>query len=380
MKRILIVSDCPTHPLTGGNRACILQNAAFLEEMGFDVHFLFVDTTRHQTTEIAQMQAFWGQRFHCFTEKRISNLLRRGKTRLSVSARSAIDNRFPKGLLAFTNRLHQSLCFDGLLVNYIWLSKLAFCNIPKKAIYTHDVFSYRNERVGNWDWVQFTAGEEAKALRRFRNILAIQDEEAKFFRYLAPKSNVQTVYSPVKYLAQPFAGNANILFFSGNSTLNLEGIRWFILEVFPLVKKCRNNAKLLIGGKICDGLKDDILPEGVVLKGLFDNPSDFYLLGDIAVNPTRSGTGLKIKTIEAIAHGKYTVVHPHSAEGMFSAPGTTIPVFSCAEPEGFAAAIADGLSIESLIRDAKNRDAAYVEAMNRHIASVYNSIFNGPPQ
>ena len=42
MKKLLIVSDTPTHPVSGGNRACILQNVDLLRNMGFDIYFLYV--------------------------------------------------------------------------------------------------------------------------------------------------------------------------------------------------------------------------------------------------------------------------------------------------------------------------------------------------
>ena len=33
-KKILIVSDCPSNPLTAGNRTCIRKNADILQKMG----------------------------------------------------------------------------------------------------------------------------------------------------------------------------------------------------------------------------------------------------------------------------------------------------------------------------------------------------------
>lgn len=69
---------------------------------------------------------------------------------------------------------------------------------------------------------------------------------------------------------------------------------------------------------------NDDLGEGVKLIGYVDSPNVLYEQGDVAINPTYQGTGLKIKTFEAISYDKVTMVHPHSMKGVFEKDKTSL--------------------------------------------------------
>lgn len=375
MKKLLIVSDTPTHPVTGGNRTCILQNAEMLRQIGFDVYFLYVHNYDAPNSHIAPTREHWGDRFLFYRLKPVQHFYRRVISRLYPRQYSELDYLFPWGLNKYVNSLHKKYGFSGMLVNYVWLSKLADTNIPNIALYTHDVFSNRAERMNDpqYCWRSFSVADEAKGIRRFNNILAIQNVEASYFKYLAPKKNVYTVYSPMEYQEQPLTLNSNILFLSGAGDANIYGLDWFVKEVLPLVRAERPEACLIIGGSICDHISNRYDDKNIQLMGRVDNPSDFYANGDVVINPTSQGTGLKIKTLEAIAHGKYTVVHPHSAEGIFER--VQPPVNASDSPKEFANRIVTALGNREILN--KNNDCCkiYLEAYNRYISIIYNDLF-----
>ena len=62
-----------------------------------------------------------------------------------------------------------------------------------------------------------------------------------------------------------------------------------------------------------------------------NDPSDLYKLGDVSVNPCINGTGLKIKTFEALSYGKVVMVHPHSTIGIYNRE--CAPVFASTRAE-----------------------------------------------
>lgn len=372
-KKILIVADLPTHPIDGGNKMCIIQNSELLRNLDYDVYFLLYHRDFIPKHQLEATMNYWGNHFLYFATPSIKRFIWKAKNRLFPRLRGNIDFYTPDSLINFINNLNETYKFTGLLVNYIWLSKLAFCSIQQKAIYTHDVFTYRAQRItSSYKWMSFKPNQEAKALQRFENILAIQNIEASFFSYLAPNSEVITIYSPAKFVSQPILANKNILFFSGAGDLNLLGIRWFINLVYPLIKTENSETKLFIGGGICTLLKDEELPDGVELKGKYEDPSDFYLLGNIVINPVYSGSGLKIKTIEALAHGKWTVTHPHSAEGLFCQH--IAPLITTDKPEDFKTAIMQGF-IKDNLEIQKNLCQAYINSYNNHIINAYRGIF-----
>lgn len=373
-KKILIVSDTPTHPVIGGNRMCILQNAHLLKEIGFEVFFLLYDFYGVMDSEKEDCRSFWGDHFFYFTPSEVYKSIHKIASKLVPSLNRKVDFFCSDSLVSFINKLHLRENFEGLLVNYIWLSKLYKTNIPKKALYTHDVFSNRADRItANYKWMSFPESEEGNALRRFDHILAIQSHEAIFFSYLAPKSHVISIFSPIPFTHQPLSNNHNVLYFSGGGELNNAGLQWYLENIHHRVAQQIPDYKLLIGGSICRSLDPSDLPKNVELKGIFANPSDFYIQGDIAINPVRGGTGLKIKTLEAIAHGKYTVVHPHSAEGLYE--GRPIPLDIASEPGEFASSIISTFADRQRLLNRSNSCQEYITSLEFYIRNSYRVIF-----
>ena len=371
-KKILIVADTPTHPVIGGNRMCILQNAHLLREIGFEVFFLLYDFYGVMDSEKEDCKSFWGDHFFYFTPSGVYKSIHKIASKLVPSLNRKVDFYCSDSLVSFINKLHIRENFEGLLVNYIWLSKLYKTNIPKKALYTHDVFTNRADRItANYKWMYFTPNQEAKALHRFENVLAIQQNEAVFFKLLVPGCKVYTIYSPVTYKSQPITGNHNVLFFSGGGELNVSGLEWYLHEIHPEIVKLVPDYTLCIGGKICDCLNEHHIDKNIKLYGVYDNVADFYQLGDVAINPAYSGSGLKIKTIEAISHGKYIVVHPHSAEGLYGQP----PLISSEDPETFAQSLISALANVSLFERQKCKCRQYCESMSGYIETIYKSLF-----
>ncbi len=69
-----------------------------------------------------------------------------------------------------------------------------------------------------------------------------------------------------------------------------------------------DKAELIVGGGLCDRLsafvtKDVLARVKPRLVGSVDALSDFYKDCDVVINPERGGTGIKIKSLDAMAHG-----------------------------------------------------------------------------
>lgn len=377
MKKILIASDTATHPCTSGNRQCILQYAEDLRRLGFEVFFLLLGSQETSEESIVETRKNWEGHFFYYPLPPLQLLWMRIYKRATRKAYpDNIDFYSPAGIVDYVNTLHARHNFTGMIVNYIWQSKLAFCKIPVKAIFTHDVFTDREKRFGGYgaEWHHHSAGEERKALERFPVILAIQDDERKYFEKLIPGSNVRTVYTSFPFTEQPVAGTGNILFFSGRNSFNINGILRFIKEVFPVIARRDKSIRLLIGGDICSVLERYPLPPGIVLKGRYGSPSDFYRLGDIAINPVNEGTGLKIKTFEALAHGKVTVADPHSTNGIYRPEEA--PAVIAKTPDEYADCIMQYAYSARAVAENREKCRKYISSLNNYVLSQYRDIFD----
>lgn len=381
--KILIVSKCPTHPTDAGNRWWILYQAELLMALAHEVHFLYVnemplnrDVVPYKES-LEQTQKYWGDKFHLYT---ISKFQKYKQIAIKLYRRFIchnhwkLDDQYPMGLEKMANKLDEKYHFDVCIINYYYLSKLfKLINIPKKAIATHDAFAYKNLKIGQ-PILCITADTEAKAMQRCPHIFALQEQEADYFQILSPQSKVYNLYGNFEYHPQPITGNHNMVFLSGNNEFNQNGIKWFLMKVFPLVRKTIPDAELLVGGSICKVLPTLGSIEGVKALGYVDNPADFYALADVAINPVYQGTGLKIKTFESISFDKVTIVHSHSMAGIYDKANA--PLFASDSPDEWVRYLQELWSDSSKIATFKRANKDYLKRMNSFILSEYKRFLN----
>lgn len=89
-----------------------------------------------------------------------------------------------------------------------------------------------------------------------------------------------------------------LLFVGSYFSPNVEGIKWFIENVMPKVKK-----KLLIAGKNMERIKA-LENSSVKVLGTVDDLGKLYMQAEAVVLPIFSGGGMKVKTAEAMMYGK----------------------------------------------------------------------------
>lgn len=374
-KRILVAADIHTHPVLRGNQQCIMQYVKVLRKLGYEVYFLYIDLSEGCFFQ-KETEQYWGENLFYYSTPKWQIILQKVRRRIEHCYYSPhLDVYYPHGLTGYVNRLQEQYHFQGLIVNYIWNSKLSECKIPIKCIYTHDIFTNRNEKLGKKDvWYSYTQSEEAKGIARFPDVLSIQEEESEWFRRIAPNSRVHTVYSSFDFVEQRISANKNILFFSGGGALNKTGIERFIAEVMPILINQDDDIRLLLGGGICNCFKQEELESHIILKGLYDNPDEFYSLGDICINPVFSGSGLKIKTFEALAHGKVTIVDPHSAQGVYQP--NIIPLYIASSPSEYVDVINKFIGNKKQLLSKREECKKYMEDYNDYIVKQYIKIFD----
>lgn len=370
---ILIISDTPTHPTTAGNRNLILSCSRILEKNGYCIKFLYITNPFDSKEVLAEMKDFWKENLFIFKTSLLQLLIQR---LLFVIARKvtknflSINSFCPWGISSRVKELHKQFNFTSIIVNYIWLSHV-FDNVdvPNKIVLTHDVFSHKYLK-GNSKWFSFSPSVESKALQKCNKILAVQENEAIFFRFLSPFAEVFTIYCPFQFKKQLIVeNNYDLLFFSGENSHNLHGIESFVSNVFTEIKKAFPNIKLVIGGGICKSLMSYKDNQSIKLLGRFENPDDFYVLGNIVINPVFEGTGLKIKTFEAISYGKLVLAHPHSFEGVFDP--TNIPMIRCESTKDYLNAINEVINGSISFKIIQKRCEKYISNMNDVITSRY---------
>ena len=316
--------------------------------------------------------SYWGDSFHllqvCKLEKVKFTITRIFRKKFFHSHWS-IDDQYPAGLDKMVNELDAKYHFDVCVINYWYLSRLfEHIRIPKKTIATHDAIAYKDLKIG-MPTMCITADTEARAMQRCPHIFALQEQEADYFQILSPNSKVYNLYGKYEHHPQPIAGNHKMVFLSGNNEFNQNGIKWFLKEVFPVIRKTFPDAELLVGGSICKVLPSLGEIEGVKAFGYIDDPADFYAKADVAINPVYQVTGLKIKTFESISFDKVTLVHPHSMAGVFQKDKA--PLFASDKPEEWVEYLGKIWDNYDNINAIKAQNKEYLEAMSAFIMREY---------
>lgn len=372
MKKILVISVTPVPPIHAGNQKCIMEYCNILKKIGCTIYFLYIEG-RHRTP--IEMHSYWGDHLFIYKKKMLLELPKRMfvTIRAKLLGHNYIDDLYPIGLTKYVRSIQKKIKFDGIIINYLILSKLFNAELKcRKFLFAHDCMTFKKAHLGVTSfWFDLTPNQEAKGLQRCETILSIQENESVFFQYLHPKGHILTVYSSFKVQRQPIIGNKNILFLSGTSTLNINGLNFFINKIFPLVLQKEPEAKLIIGGSICD-----VLPKttdnSIVQIGKVESAEQFYALGDIAINPVYQGTGLKIKTFEALSYGKVTIVHPHSAEGIYNK--VYAPIIQGETPISFANHLVEVLSNVNIRKEYSDKAIEYICSLNEYIEMQYRKM------
>jgi glycosyltransferase involved in cell wall biosynthesis len=171
--------------------------------------------------------------------------------------------------------------------------------------------------------LSFSPDEERQMLLQADIVLAIQYVEANYLSSLLPERPVLTVGIDFEMPTDPglpSMADELIGIIGSDNEANWEGLQCFLLHSWPLILASNPNARLVVAGKLGKQLSvqhaTTQLPAGVITEGWVKDLGGFYRSLRFALNPVLRGTGLKIKTVEALAHGRPVVSFPVGLEGI----------------------------------------------------------------
>lgn len=186
---------------------------------------------------------------------------------------------------------------------------------------------------------------ELSEMRDAAALLHLNAEEHQAFRRLLPDAPHHLLYPPVPNVPTGPGGD-DILVVSSRNTANLDSMLWFLREVMPRA----GSPKVRIAGNIDAGVraKDRALyaRHREAFLGRVDDLGALYAQARVVLLPTIAGTGLSIKTVEAMASGLPLIASPLAFRGMVFQnmaldPTTLEGVTLAADAETFAAALRD---------------------------------------
>jgi len=182
----------------------------------------------------------------------------------------------------------------------------------------NDVFSSKREKVlrfGVDDSLAVSGADEAFLVREADVAIAIQADESNAVRALVPDRTVITAgidFPVVDSIGDPVG--QRVLLVGSDNALNKAGLAAFLHYAWPLVVRSVPRAELAVVGSVGRILSG--AETGVTVLGRVDDIDAAYSSAAVAINPAVAGTGVKVKTLEAIAHLRPIVVWPSGTDGV----------------------------------------------------------------
>jgi sugar transferase (PEP-CTERM/EpsH1 system associated) len=119
---------------------------------------------------------------------------------------------------------------------------------------------------------------------------------------------------------------------------NVEGVRWFVHEVWPAVRKRHPQARFDIVGSRPDARVRELASgEGIRVTGFVPDVRDYVAASSLCVAPLRIARGVQNKVLEAMAMGRPVVCTSNALEGIPALPGRDVLVAD--DATAFAAAV-----------------------------------------
>jgi len=253
---------------------------------------------------------------------------------------------------------------DYVFIDTLFRSPLLDIISPraKKILIGHDVFFERCESLANNGRrpVPFiTAQIEAQVLEKFDAVIAITQGDASAYQQLSPGKKIVAIPSPVvsRQVIKMRKPSGHIFYLGSQAHHNVDGLKWFLETIWPLVLEKRPDVVLDVVGSIADAM--NTTAPGVRFHGRIDDFSALTALAMFAINPVRAGSGMKIKMLDYFAHGLGCITTSVGAAGF--PEGHDRPIAVCDDPSVFAQSMIAWLENVAICNELKRRSQDYVK-------------------
>lgn len=327
---ILIVSHRVPFPPKDGGALAIYHTAKALAEQGNNIYFYALNAQKHG---IKSKDAEAGMPFlkECYFHNFNSNFNLMAALKALISAQSYNLSRFH--LTDFEeivkNKIKNS-SFDAILIESVFAAH-SIKNINFNT--ANFILRQHNAEYEIWQRKAFEETnflrkiyykilakqlkkEETALVKRFKKVVYLsQLDQDKFIN----KDQLTTVIpAGLQNNEKVLAPNFNNIYHLGalDWEPNLKAVQWLIDEIWPLVISENPNLKLFIAGRNMPEKMKKSKHQGVEFLGEIEDAKQFIENKGICLVPLKSGSGLRIKIIEAMLSNKLVISTKVGASGI----------------------------------------------------------------
>jgi glycosyltransferase involved in cell wall biosynthesis len=317
---ILYFSPFPSHPANHGNQWAIQQSGKRFQSLGHKVHFALLESGMYDAEAERLMRQTWDS-FH---------ILPNTKQLWANGSEIPFDGWYEDGLGDEVRVLCDIYDIDVVFCSYVFQSKLLE-HIPEqilKVIDTHDKMGGRYDMLRRngqpREFFSCSLDEEGAYLRRADVVVARREEEARYFDSVTGRNSaivIPHVEEPL-FVDKPFDRLEKVGLVASANRINLSMTLDF-LETLARQGDAGPPFTVHIAGEVRDLVKS-LSPQQagvfdlrwVRMLGFVPDIGTFYRDMDAIVSPVTMGTGMNVKTIQAMAFGMPLVTTSCGARGI----------------------------------------------------------------
>lgn len=387
-KRILILTNRVPYPLNdGGNLATNAMVRGYASQ-GWEVYLLSMNTTRHsigkdvldglykdiykfETVDVNNNVSALGVLQNLLFSKQPNHAQRFMHTHFQDAILNAINSFKP----------------DVVQIESIFMS--GYLPAIRKASNAALILRLHNIEWQVWQRVADAAGNPLKKWYLSNLSARIKRYEQQVWQQydlLIPITDtdaavVNNSIVPKQMLTIPFGIDAANIKPQDNESLvgyhigamdwlpNQDAIRWFATDVWPIVRRQSPDFQFYFAGRNMPDAFKELTSDGTHCMGEVADAASFIADKKILIVPLRSGGGIRVKILEAMAAGKLVISTTIGMQGIEAVSGKHYLLADT--PQAFADAIQLALTNSNLVNEIANEASVLVKRLynNEFLAS-----------
>lgn len=343
--RILIITDKPPWPGTSGGAVAVKAGIQGLLNHGSKVSLLSASTKKHHTISCNHANAY--SNLKQFETININTRI----TFISLII-NLLFSRVPYNVVRFRSikfrkRLKQVLCrddFDIIQIEGINMS----IYMPLIKEHSKALLSFRAHNIESEIWEELASGTRciikrwylrslAARMREYEKrlintcdlIVPITEHDALFFRGKdIPVFTSAFGINPGPEISESPPNEQSLIYIGSlDWRPNQEGIVWFLDKVWTQVQETCPNASLRIAGRNAPRwLARKFRQENVKFEGEVKSATAFIRTGSVLIIPLLSGSGIRVRIIQAMTLGIPVISTPKGIQGIDAKPDVELLV------------------------------------------------------
>lgn len=345
MKILQLCKKFP-YPLKDGESIAVTYLSKALNELGHEVTLLSMNTAKHYT-DLSELPDEYDH-YHDIHCTYLDNSIKLKDAFFNLFSKESyhvsrfVSSRFKAKLV----ELLEETDYDVVQLETLYLSP--YVELIKK--HSSAVVAMRSHNVEFEIWDRITENTsfwpkrwylrhltnklkkyELDHLNDYDYLISVSDRDLKKFKQLGYKNGAMAspigldIDQYVKLNRQPSSKKFKIGFIGAMDWMpNVEGLHWFLESVWPQLNAEIPTAELHVAGRNTPESIRSLEIEGVTIHGEVHDAVDFTNDNDIMIVPLFSGSGMRVKILEAMALGKLVVTTSLGAEGIDAVDGEHI--------------------------------------------------------